>query len=260
MVKAAVSQNHQLRSCKPDRQAIPQINFLPIGSAMHLCSAIRLTRVVACFAASLTAVAGPSWAADVTFSNPALITIPEFGAATPYPATVTVTGVSGLVTKVTATLTGFTHTAPAHVGALLVGPGGQKAVLFNGVSSGSVANNLIWTFDDDALAPLPSFGPHASGAYRPSNSFPGDTFANPAPAGPYPVSMSVFDGVDPNGTWSLYVQDFGAFNAGSINSGWSVTLSTTPVPEPAAWALMLVGMGAVATAVRRNAAPVHRRG
>ena len=64
----------------------------------------------------------------------------------------------------------------------------------------------------------------------------------PAPVGPYGTSLSVFNGTNPNGTWSLYVvRDHpGHFlDEGPpdpvIISTWSLTLTTqttNPFPNP----------------------------
>src|SRR5207247_9492258 len=63
-----------------------------------------------------------------TFSNPAPITIPSSGSASPYPSSINVTGLTGTVLKVTATLRQFGHSFPDDVDVLLVGPGGQKVM------------------------------------------------------------------------------------------------------------------------------------
>ena len=61
-----------------------------------------------------------------TFSIPATVTIRDNSTALPYPIGINVSGMSGSVTKVTLTLNGLSHTYPADIDMLLVGPGGQK--------------------------------------------------------------------------------------------------------------------------------------
>jgi hypothetical protein len=170
---------------------------------------------------------GTATSDDVTFSNPASITIPQAGNAIPYPSTVAVSGITGTVTKVRATLGSFTHSFPRDVDALLVGPGGQSVILMSDVGPGSVVSNADITFDD-AAGPLPTttFG---SGSYQPTNindGEGGDTYAPPAPASGYAAALSVFNGISPNGTWSLYVTDDFSGDSGSI-ANWSVTVTTT---------------------------------
>jgi hypothetical protein len=87
--------------------------------------------------AALVAVLGACLAAPVvagadTFSNPGSITIPAsgtIGVANPYPSTIDVSGLVGPITDVDVTLHGFSHTFPADVGALLVGPTAANSVL-----------------------------------------------------------------------------------------------------------------------------------
>jgi hypothetical protein len=172
-------------------------------------------------AAVCLVLAAPAAATQTTFSNPASIAIPGVGTsgpAAPYPSVISVAGLSGQVTKVTATINGFNHTFPDDVGALLVGPTGGNVVLFNGAGSAISAVNLTWTFDDAAVDPLPAIGALASGTFRPSNYFPADSFPG-APAGPYGAVLSVFNGLNPNGNWSLYVFDFVAGDVGRISDG-----------------------------------------
>jgi hypothetical protein len=54
-------------------------------------------------------------------------------------------------------------------------------------------------------------------------------FPAPAPAGPYPDPqlLSVFNGLNPNGTWSLYVLDDTGFDVGSLTGGWSLTVTVS---------------------------------
>jgi hypothetical protein len=89
-------------------------------------------------------------------------------------------------------------------------------------------NNVILTFDDAAAAGLPDSSQIVSGSYKPANFQPNDTFAAPAPAAPYSATLSIFNGTNPNGTWSLYVVDDGRQDVGTISGGWSLTVSTAP--------------------------------
>lgn len=165
-----------------------------------------------------------------TFSNAGTITILDNGAATPYPSTITVPSLTGVVTKVTVKLTGFGHSYPADTDVLLVGPAGQAVVLMSDVGGGNPGfSNVNVTLDDGAPGPLP-VGAFGTGTYRPTNnedSEPaGDAFPAPAPGGPYATSLAVFNGVDPAGTWRLYVMDDFIGDTGTINGGWSVTITT----------------------------------
>ncbi len=166
-----------------------------------------------------------------TFSNPAPITIPSSGTATPYPSTINVSGVptGHVITKVTVTINNFNHTWPSDVGVALRGPGGQICVLFNAAIGGSGGvTGRTYTFDQ-AFPPLPTTGFPPSGTYGPNNNSTTRTFAAPMPAPPYNSNLNIFNGLSGasvNGTWELFVQDFVGGDAGNINGGWSITIQT----------------------------------
>src|SRR5436190_4849171 len=86
-------------------------------------------------------------------------------------------------------------------------------------------NNLTLTFDDAAASPLPQFSQMLSGTNRPTSyaAVP-PPFPVPAPVGPYSTNLSVFNGSNPNGPWSLYVFDDTLFNSGIISNGWMLNL------------------------------------
>ena len=168
--------------------------------------------------------------------NNAPIAVPGTGTGTstgapsnPYPSTINVTGVTGTVTKVTVTLHNLNHTFPSDVDVLLVGPGGQTVILMSDVGGETDAVNATLTFDDSA----PSIGTSiVSGTFRPTNVGNGDPFPSPAPSAPFGSFLSVFNGIDPNGTWSLYVVDDAGGDSGNINGGWSLTISTSAYSCP----------------------------
>ncbi|HET9530499.1 MAG TPA: FG-GAP-like repeat-containing protein, partial [Blastocatellia bacterium] len=170
-----------------------------------------------------------------TFSNTNPITVPAAfsppAAASPYPSTITVSGLAGPVDKVRVRLTDINITAHI-VDILLVGPSGQKVLLMSDAGGPSVMSSTNLVFDDDAGAFIPSLGV-PSGTYRPTNNDTADTFPAPAPAGPYSETLSVFDGTDPNGVWSLYlVNDTPLSPGGNVNGGWSLIFGEDPPPTP----------------------------
>lgn len=184
---------------------------------------------------SFIMTAGSTATTQTMFSNTGSIIINDsprvsgIALATPYPSTIDVSGVTGTVTKVTVFLDNFSHTFPADVDILLVGPGGQRLLLMSDVGGGTDAVDADLTFDDTA----PAIGATVvTGTFRPTNSGTGDVFPAPGPAGPFPDPqlLSVFNGVDPNGTWSLFVVDDAGTDAGSISGGWHLNI-TTEVPD-----------------------------
>ena len=166
-----------------------------------------------------------------TFTNTNAITIPDVGSATPYPSTIVVSGVTGLVGKVTATLVNLNHTFPQDVDVLLVGPSGDNTLLMSGAGSANVSGVNV-TFDDGAASPVPQNGSIASSSYRPAAYSASASLPPPAPVSPYPATLTVFNGLDANGVWSLYVTDRSAGDAGNIAEGWSLAVAViSPVNQ-----------------------------
>ncbi len=164
--------------------------------------------------------------ATTSFTNATAISIPDHGGATPYPATINVSGLAGTVSKVTVGINGLTHAFPDDVDVLLVGPAGQKLIVMSDTGGGHPVTNVTVTLDDAAGSPLPDSTQIASGAYQPADYESGDPFVPPAPAGAAGGALSVFNDTDPNGSWSLYVLDDAIGDAGMIGQGWTLTLTT----------------------------------
>jgi subtilisin-like proprotein convertase family protein len=171
-------------------------------------------------------VTNASGAGAVTFSNPSAITIPDSGAGTPYPSTINVSGMGGMINNVTLTLANLSHTWVSDVDVLLVGPAGQNVLVFANVGDAFAANNVTVTLSDEAASALPSSGSFVTGTYKPTAYAPATTFPSPAPTGPYATTLSTLNGQSANGTWSLYVLDDGPNDQGSFAGGWSLTVTT----------------------------------
>ncbi len=162
---------------------------------------------------------------SLTFANPASISIPDSGASNPYPSSINVSGLSGKIGDVNVSLLGVTHTFPDDIDVLLVGPAGQKMILMSDVGGSNDVNGINLVLDDQAASSMSNAGQLTSGTFKPTNIGSGDTFASPAPAGPYGSTLSVFNGTIPNGTWNLYVVDDQAVDSGSFSGGWSLTFA-----------------------------------
>lgn len=158
--------------------------------------------------------------------NATSIVVPLAGIGTPYPSAITVSGVTGTVTKVTVTLPDVSHTSPDDLDLLLVGPLGQKVILMSDAGGGTDLANATLTFDDAAPFALPDGPGIASGTYKPTGYESGEVFTPPAPGAPYGTALSAFNGANPNGTWSLYVMDDDGLDQGTI-AGWSLSITTT---------------------------------
>jgi subtilisin-like proprotein convertase family protein len=179
---------------------------------------------------ALTAVAAvaPASGAVFFFSNNSGISIPSSGAATPYPSTIDVSGVTGTVTHVVVGLANVSHTFPDDIDMLLVGPTGQAVMLMSDAGSSGDLSGANITFNDCAPRVLPNGLQIGPGRFRPTNySTPGapDALPAPAPAEPYGTGLSNFNGLVANGTWSLFVNDDTGGDLGSI-SAWNITIFT----------------------------------
>lgn len=153
------------------------------------------------------------------------------GLATPYPSQIDVTGLTGSITDVNVTVTNFTHPYPGDVRMLLVGPGGEKALIFNEVAT-DPASHVTLTFDDQAASPVPAA--IVSGSYQPTQDLVcsgsvQSPMGVPAPPAPYGLTLGAFDTTSPNGAWRLYVTDNEADDVGDIQS-WSLEITTTGGP------------------------------
>ncbi len=163
------------------------------------------------------------------YRNPALITINDNAAASPYPSAIAVPATAGTVTRVTVTIYGLTHARQNDLDILLVGPLGQKVLLMSDVGESASVANVNLTFDDAAGVFLPTSAVSiTTGTYKPTEGgTASDTFSADAPAPPYSSTLAAFNGTIPTGTWSLYVMDDRASNIGSISGGWRLSLQTT---------------------------------
>jgi subtilisin-like proprotein convertase family protein len=204
------------------------------------------------FAGALTASCFMVFVAQATaasFSNTTAITIPAgaptttMGPASPYPSPISVTGLSGTTSKLTVGISGLSHTVAADVGVVLVAPGGQALMLMNCSGGDPTLAPVNLVFDDQAATQLAQAPAPTSGSFKPTDHCafkdefdppgPGTAYSNPGPrpSPPFSTLASTFNGLSPNGTWKLFVQDFSGGDVGTIAGGWTLGLtSATTVP------------------------------
>ena len=100
------------------------------------------------------------------------VTIPAVGPSTPNPPSLDVDGVPGTITDVDVVVRSLSHTFPADLDLMLVGPGGQRVVLMSDAGSSSAVSDLYLGFDDEAPTGLPQLTGLADGFFRPTNFGP----------------------------------------------------------------------------------------
>jgi VCBS repeat-containing protein len=171
------------------------------------------------------------------FSDPS--PIPIGNVVTTGPFSIAVSGFETPLADVNVTLVGLTSSNPGDLDVLLVGPTGQTAFLISDVGANIPANGVTLSLDDQAANQVSSFQAMTSGAFQPTNFDIGDTFNAPPAPTRTPASgaeLGVFNGSDPNGTWSLFIRDDtdnGSLSA--ILGGWSLQITSAngvPRAEP----------------------------
>src|SRR6185369_12537737 len=158
-------------------------------------------------------------------ANAAPIVIDD-NSTSPYPSSLAVANVNGLIGKVTVVLADVSHPRPDDLAVLLVGPGNQKVILMRQAGDANAVSHARITFDD-AAADIPSTGPISTATYHPADYGTGNVPGG-APVGPYATSLSAFNSTSPIGTWSLYAIDTVTGQVGRINGGWLLNIFPAP--------------------------------
>ena len=119
-----------------------------------------------------TADAHRDGAGRAPLTSSASITIPSVGAASPYPLNFAVSGLPTSVSHLKVRLNSLSHTLPADIDALLVGPGGQKVMLMSGDWNGGAGQSCEPDLRGRRAA-ASADRPVVTGTYSPTNYFPG---------------------------------------------------------------------------------------
>ena len=177
-------------------------------------------------------------AAIYTFSDPSLIT---WGGTTSS-TSIMVSGVTGNVTDVNITLYGLavqTYVAGIQEFDILLVPpsGAANDVILISYVCDNTPGPVTLTLDMNAAGPLPDGATSmcTSGSYQPSDysSLVGGYILDaPAPAPPYSTDLSILNGLDPNGIWTLYFEEFAGDENGQLTGGWSIEIVDDTVVAP----------------------------
>jgi hypothetical protein len=147
-----------------------------------------------------------------------------------YPSPIVVSGLKGRIRDVNVSLSDVFHDNPEDVNVLLVGPHGQTAIVMAGVGGSAEVYEVMLRLDDEAAAPLPVAADLQSGAFQPTSATNSAiAFNAPAPEASANAALSVFDGTNPNGTWTLFVQDaHKPTSGGAVGDGWALEITAKP--------------------------------
>ena len=95
------------------------------------------------------------------------ITIHASGPGSPYPSTCEITGRTGVITDVDISISRLFHTFPDRIDMLLVGPGGENAIIMSDAGGSLDLIDVDLRLDDAAPSPLPNAEQIVGGTYRP---------------------------------------------------------------------------------------------
>jgi hypothetical protein len=194
-------------------------------------------------------IVAATWARGETVTYTSTADYLIFDGPATLPQSLQVSGLSDPIAEIRVIFYGLTHRHPSDIDALLVGPAGQNVMLMSDTgdaASSPEVTDLQLEFRDGASL-LPQTATLTSGIYAPTNYVGFEEIPemeqappNSPPPGPYGTTFSLFNGSNPNGTWTLYIQDDRDDDSGVL-SRWSLTVTT--VPEPSSGILLLLGIG-----------------
>jgi subtilisin-like proprotein convertase family protein len=165
--------------------------------------------------------------------------------ATGISSIVNVSGI-GSVTDVNLVLSDLQHTSIPDLHIELQAPDGTQTVLMLAFTEGGILTGLgtpdnftNTVFDDQAATNLRDGTAPWTGSFNVNFG----SILNP---------LSSFNGLNGDGVWTLFVSDRANVDVGSLNA-WGLEITGNgAVPEPATWALALIGFGVAGSALRRR--------
>ena len=229
-----------------DRSMFGLVCPTPAPSQISACSTFDFSAVFDCAVLPFTTPTPTPTPVpfSLRFSGTSGVTIPDNDVASIYPITIDVNGIGQSISQISLSLSGFGHNNIQYLGILLTAPDESKYSLILGghSESASTAGDLDVIITTSASTLWDGLQ---------SGSFVNDSYAyvdlpfNP----PSPVDFNLNDTTDNiflfrdlnpydlNGTWSLYIQDFGSGETGylsgvSLDFSFGVPPSPTPTPTP----------------------------
>ena len=203
------------------------------------------------------------WTTAFADSGPIIIPSTSGGAATAttYPSNIVVSGLSGTVQTVTVRLDGWTEPAPGDIYFELIAPTGNNFEFLGGAGGTSSLTNLTIMLADSGVSSVPS-PLLSSGTFKPTVlgscvTLPSLSSPTCAPVIGTSTFASIFSGIDPNGTWSLYIFDPDTGDAAGTLQGWTLNIgtsnggtgggtgggsATTNMPEPSLMLMLSFGL------------------
>jgi hypothetical protein len=178
---------------------------------------------------NFSAESGASPALVQQFANPTQLPMGDDQPA--FPSEIEVSGFTTPIAHVEVQLLGITY-GPAStqdMDVLLIGPEGRTALIVSDVGGNTATGNVNLLLRDDAPEQLPSNSALSSCTCQPTNIGSPDSInvLGPDLTPPSGSALAVFNGLDPNGTWSLIAaDDDGNGNTGLINGGWILKITT----------------------------------
>lgn len=125
----------------------------------------------------------------------------------------------------------FQHTWVGDVALLLIAPTGQVLEL-SSANGGSGDNFIVTVFTDNAAQFITAGTPPFNGMFRPEGRQTSldPPYPNTNPLGTFTFA-NTFDGINADGNWILYINDFVALDVGVLNN-WSITFTSGGGPAP----------------------------
>jgi subtilisin-like proprotein convertase family protein len=176
-------------------------------------------------------------AQPVTFSGTGGLPIPP-GApqqtigVTQSPCVVSGVGVIGGCVSIENVEINLTHTWVGDIGILLIGPGGQVLELSTG-NGGPGDNYTNTVFTDNTGQFITDGAPPYTGVFRPEGRVTNlnNPYSNAPPLGTHTFA-STYNGVNADGSWTLYINDYVTADIGELIS-WSITFNVGDEPPEA---------------------------